>query len=94
MEQHTMAEAVKALLNATELELALVDTDERASEITDAAQEAAIKLLEMAGFDAQDSDHFGAEMGDVVQTLLMIAMMRCPQLAERVSDASYQAFDN
>jgi hypothetical protein len=80
-----MAEAVKALLNATELELALVDTDERATEITDAAQEAAIELITMAGFDAQDSDHFGSEMGDVVQTLLTVVMMRCPQLADRIT---------
>jgi hypothetical protein len=94
MKNEPHAAAVKGLLNRTLLELSLSDTDERATEIENGAQEAAIKLLEMAGFDAQDSDHFGDEMGDVVQTLLTIAMMRCPQLAERIMDASYQAFDN
>jgi hypothetical protein len=79
------AAAVKALLNATVLELSLLDTEDNAARIEDGAQEAAIQLITLAGFDAQDSDHFGAEMSDIVQSLLQIVMIRCPQLADRLT---------
>lgn len=48
------------------------------------AHEAADALITMAGFDNDDSDHFGATMGSVVHSALSIALMRCPQLAERL----------
>lgn len=79
------AEMVKALYNSTILELNLSDTPDRAETLIDGAQEAAIELIVMAGFDAQDSDHFGAEMSDIVQTLLTIVMVRCPQMADRIN---------
>lgn len=80
-----MAATVKGLLNRTLLELSLNEDDVLADEIRNGAQEAAIELITMAGFDGQDSDHFGVEMGDVVQTLLQIVMIRCPQLANRIT---------
>jgi len=52
----------------------------------DEAQQAAIELIIMAGFDAQDSDYFGAEMGDTVQSLLTVVILRCPQLRNRLID--------
>jgi hypothetical protein len=52
----------------------------------DHATEAAIELIILAGFDEGDSDHWGAEMGDIVQSLLTVVMLRVPQLRERLTD--------
>lgn len=51
------------------------------------AQKAATELIFLAGFDEQDSDNFGAEMGDVVKSLLTVVMLRVPQLAQRLNDS-------
>jgi hypothetical protein len=50
------------------------------------AREAAIQLLIMAGFDESDSDNWGAEMGDVAQSLATVLMLRVPQLRQRIFD--------
>ena len=68
------------VFNATSIDL---QTEEELDQI-DQSVEAATRLIEMAGFDLSDSDHFGAEMGSVVHNLLATAMMRCPQLARRI----------
>lgn len=57
---------------------------EEAQVRVDDAADAAIALIVEAGFDSSDSDLFGNEVSDVLQTLLQIAMMRCPQLADRI----------
>jgi len=76
------------------LEINTTDDATMAETVIENAVEAAIKLLFMAGFDAQDSDHFGDEMGDSAQTLLTMVMMRCPELATKVLDASNAALDD
>jgi hypothetical protein len=55
-----------------------------ADENFEQALEAAIELIDMAGFGPEDSDAYGKEMSDHTQTLLTMALMRCPQLAERI----------
>lgn len=55
-----------------------------ADENFEPAIEAAIELIGMGGFGPEDSDAYGKEMSDYVQTLLTAAFMRCPQLAERI----------
>lgn len=50
----------------------------------DQAVDAAMELIVMAGFDPEDSDAYGMEMSDHTQTLLTMALMRCPQLADRI----------
>jgi uncharacterized protein (UPF0276 family) len=47
-------------------------------------REAAIDLIVMAGFDQDDSDHQGDSMDNVVQSLLMVVMARCPQMRDRI----------
>lgn len=61
---------------------------EVSDEEMDSAQEAAIELIVLAGFDEGDSDHFGAEMGDIVQSLLTVVMLRVPQLRDRLNSKS------
>lgn len=51
-------------------------------DVVEVANEAAIELIANAGFDAQDSDQLGSEMSDHVQTLLAMAILRCPELAD------------
>src|SRR6478735_1999623 len=60
----------------------------------ESAAEAAIKLIILAGFDEQDSDYFGAEMGDIVQSLLTVVMLRCPQLRDRLIEDAIELSDD
>lgn len=54
------------------------------------AREAAILLLQMAGFDEQDSDNWGADMGDIAQSLATVLMLRVPQLRQRIFDGEIE----
>lgn len=78
--------AITEVFNSTSMDLQREDELDQ----IDRATEAAERLIEMAGFDKDDSDHFGAVMGGAygaagpVHSLLAIAMMRCPQLALRI----------
>lgn len=47
---------------------------------------AANMLVELAGFDQTDSDNFGLEYSRNVHSLLMIVMMHCPELAEKLNE--------
>lgn len=53
----------------------------------DAAMEAAIEAIAAAGYDMQDSDQLGEEMGSDVQTLLTLAFIRCPDLMDQFNGA-------
>jgi hypothetical protein len=44
------------------------------------AHEAAIELIACAGFDHSDSDRLGDECENQLQTLLMLALLRRPEL--------------
>jgi hypothetical protein len=59
-------------------------------DLIDRATRAAELLIEMAGYDLQDSDNFGDEMGSTVKTLLIIVMTRVPQLADRINGEDEQ----
>lgn len=52
----------------------------------DDATQSAITLIAQAGFDEQDSDQLGDACGDVLQTVLTIALLRLPQLDEQHDD--------
>lgn len=61
----------------------------KAESIEEMAREAAISMIVTGGFDTQDSDMAGDAMGDTVQTLLMIAFMRQPEMGEVVSEMGW-----
>lgn len=42
----------------------------------------AVELVIDCGYDAEDSDAFGDEMGNVAQTLLILLLARVPNLRE------------
>ena len=67
-----LREEFEALLNQREL-----TTDSRAYQD---AMETAITILVQAGHQDTDMDEMGDEMGDIVQTHLMLAMLRDTQL--------------
>jgi hypothetical protein len=52
------------------------------SEELNLANEAAISLLVKAGYQPTDKDATGKMVEDEVQTLLMIALLRCPKLVD------------
>jgi len=54
-------------------------------ELMSSYEMAADLLIEMAGFDGDDSDSLGVAMGETVKDLMVVLFMRCPQLAERIS---------
>lgn len=51
-------------------------------DIENKAREAAESLIVDGGYGPDDSDLFGSEMGDLVQTLLMCAIMRQPDMVD------------
>jgi hypothetical protein len=53
-------------------------------DIIDECREAAQLLIEATGFDQQDSDDFGDAYGEIVQPVLMVALMRSKQMRERI----------
>lgn len=59
-----------------------VSSDQVTDDESDIAADRAIDCIAAAGFDADDSDHLGAAMGDDVQTLLQLAFIRCPELMD------------
>lgn len=54
----------------------------QADEVEDRARELAISIIVTGGFDSSDSDLGGDAMGDTVQTHLMVAFMRQPEMME------------
>lgn len=60
---------------------------DRAEEIEDRARELSISIIVTGGFDSQDSDMLGDAMGDTVQTHLMIAFMRQPEMMDHHEEA-------
>src|SRR5690349_15406478 len=77
--QHTADDTASLVLHHRSPHL--VNNDE-----LEACNEAATNLIEMAGFDLNDSDYFGDEMGSVVHPLLALVMQRVPQLRERINE--------
>lgn len=66
---------------------ALAIHGDKSEEIEDRARDLAIAIIVTGGFDCMDSDMLGDEMGDTVQTALMLAFVRQPEMMEHHEEA-------
>lgn len=82
-----MTDPTELTLNLVEwhrAKLAAENDIETAHQMYHAAGDAAIDLLVASGYDSQDSDQWGQEIGDLVQSLLTVVILRAPDLAEHL----------
>lgn len=68
-------------------EAAQKESHDKTEQRTETAREVAQYMIELGGFDLEDSDMVGAPMGDTVQTLLMTACLLQPDMADAVHTA-------
>lgn len=60
--------------------------EDGAQDAWDISNDYAVELLSHLGFGPQDRDNLGAEIGDDVQTLLMLAMARSSVLRDAIAE--------
>lgn len=56
-------------------------------EVEDRARELAISIIVTGGYDSTDEDILGEPMGDMVQTALMLAFIRRPEMMDHHEEA-------